>query len=104
MLPEDQPVVHVLRRLRAQSLGQLAMQRLVGAVVVAADDVRDPELDVVHDARQVVGRRPVLSKERDATEALAAEPLRRGAVRILPLALTNRALVPTPGRATPDRG
>ena len=35
------------------------MQLLVRPVIVAADDVRDPELDVVDDARELIGRRPV---------------------------------------------
>ena len=35
------------------------MERLVGAVVVAAKDVRDPVVEVVDDAREVVGRRAV---------------------------------------------
>src|SRR3954464_11970438 len=40
-------------------------------VVVSADDVRDPEVHVVHDARQVVGGRAVLADEGRAVEALA---------------------------------
>ena len=55
----------VLGRFRAERLGQLAVQRLVRPVVVAADDVRDPEVDVVDDARELIRRRPVLAEQRD---------------------------------------
>ena len=69
------------------------MQLLVGAVVVAAHDVRDPEVDVVHDACEVVGRRAVLAQKRHAVEALAQLPARLD-VAFPPLALAHRPLVP----------
>ena len=47
------------------------MERLVRPVVVPADHVRDPEVDVVHHARQVIGGRAVLANEGRAVEALA---------------------------------
>ena len=72
VLAEDQPVVDELRRARPERLEQPAVERLVRPVVVPADHVRDPEVDVVHDARQVVGRRAVLADEGRAVETLAA--------------------------------
>ena len=62
VLAEDQPVVDELGRLRAERLEQPPVELLVRPVVVAADDVRDAEVDVVDDAREVVGRRPVLAE------------------------------------------
>ena len=82
-----------LGRRRAERLEQPPVQRLVRTVVVAAHDVRDPEVDVVHHAREVVGRRAVLAHERDAVEALA-ELRARLEVPLAPLALAHRAFVP----------
>ena len=76
-----------------ERLEQPPVERLVRPVVVAADDVRDPEVDVVHDAREVVGRRAVLAHERDAVEALA-ELRARLEVPFSPLALAHRPFVP----------
>ena len=94
VLAEDQAVVHVLRRRRTQRVGQLAMERLVRPMVVAANDVRDLELDVVDDAGQVVRRGAVLAEERDLSEAVAAELLGGLAIGALALALPDRAFVP----------
>ena len=77
----------------AERLGEPPVQRLVRPVVVAADHVRDPEVDVVDDARKVVGRGPVLAQERDAVEAVA-ERRRCLAVALGSLALPHRPLVP----------
>ena len=74
--PEDQPVVDVLGRFRAERLGQLSMKRLVRPVVVPADHVRDPEVDVVDHAREVIRRGPVLAEERDPPESVAARARR----------------------------
>jgi hypothetical protein len=52
VLAEDQPVVDELRDRRTECLEQPAMQGLVRPVVVAANDVRDPEVDVVDHARR----------------------------------------------------
>ena len=93
VLAEDQAVVDELGRLRAERLEQPAVERLVRPVVVAAEHVSDPEVDVIYDAGQVVGRRPVLAQQRDAVEALA-EPLCRLDVPRAALALTHRPLVP----------
>jgi len=90
---EDEPVVDVLRRARAEGLVEPAVHRLVRAVVVPAHDVRDLEVDVVDDAREVVGRRPVLSQQGEAVET-SAERLGRFTVALLPAALPDRPLLP----------
>ena len=91
----------VLRRGRPERLVEPAVEVFVRAMVVPPVDVRDSELGVVDDAREVVRGRPVLTEERRPAEAVAAEPLDRGAVLLLPLALADRALVP--GDAEPSR-
>src|SRR5690349_7102033 len=69
------------------------MQRLVRTVVEPADDVRDPEVDVVDDAREVICRAAVGPKQSDPVEALAE--LRAGfAVAAGTFALPYRPLVP----------
>ena len=76
-----------------RGLGRPPVQLLVRAVVVAAHDVRDVEVDVVHHTRQVVGRRAVLAHQRHAVEALTER--RPGLeVTLAPLALAHRAFVP----------
>ena len=47
-------------RRRAERFGEPPVELLVRPVVVAANDVRDPEIDVVHDAGEVVGGASVL--------------------------------------------
>ncbi len=84
----------VLGRRRSESFVQLAVKLFVRTVVVSAVDVGDPEVHVVHDARQVVGGRAVLTQERRPAEAVAAKLLGRFAVPLLPLALAHGALVP----------
>ena len=72
---------------------QAAVELLVRAMIEAADDVRDPEVRVVDDAREVISSAPVFSKQRGPFEALAE--LGAGlAVAVLPLALPYRPLVP----------
>ena len=71
VVAEDEAVVHELRRLVPECPVQATVELLVRPVVVAADHVRDPEVDVIDDARQVVGRTSVLADERDPVEALA---------------------------------
>ena len=68
---EDEAVVDELGRARAKRLEEPAVERLVRPVVVPANDVRDPEVEVVDDAREVVGRGAVLAHERDPVEAIA---------------------------------
>ena len=93
VLAEDQAVVHELGRRRAERLEQPAVQLLVRAMVEAADDVRDAEVRVVDDAREVVGRGAVLAEQRDPVEALA-ELGARLAVAVLPLALPDGPVLP----------
>ena len=89
----------VLGRGRSERLVELPVQILVRPVVVAADDVRDAELGVVDDAREVVGRSAVLAEERDPAEAVAEQALGGFAVAVLAFALAHRPLVP--GEAEP---
>ena len=96
----------VLRRGRRERLVKPAVQVFVRAMVVTPVDVRDPQLGVVDDAREVVGRRPVLAEQSRPSEAVVAEPLYCRAVELLPLALTDRVLVPgdaEPLEVTKDR-
>ena len=66
----------VLRRLEAERAGQRLLELGVRAVIGAADDVRDAEVVVVDDAREVVGRAPVRPQERRAAEADGAVCIR----------------------------
>ena len=103
VLAEDEPVVDDLGRARAEGKEQPPVKILVGAVIEAAHDVRDAEVDVVHDAREVVGGRAVLAHERDAVEAVPER--RAGFADIDPAARSDgRGPPPTRGRATPGRG
>ncbi len=80
-------------------------KRLVRAVVVSADHVRDPEVGVVDDARQVVGGGAVVAEEHHALEPLR-QPGRRLAVAVEPLALPDRPFVPfdpEPAEVVEDR-
>jgi hypothetical protein len=86
-------VVDVLRRLSAERESQPPMQLLVRSMVVAANDERDSEVDVVDDAREVIRRPPVLADQRDAVEAVA--DLRRCfAMPLGAFALPDRPFVP----------
>src|SRR3954468_4844327 len=93
VLAEDQPVMHELRRLRAERLEQPAVDRLVRAVVEAAHDVRDAEVDVVDDGGELVGRAAVLAQQRDPVET-STEAGPRLAMPVRTLALPHRAFVP----------
>ena len=93
VLAQDQAVVDVFGRRRAERLGDPAMQLLVGAVVVAPDHMRDPEVDVVHDAGEVVGGGAVLADERHAFEAIAELASRFG-IAVGPRALPDGSLLP----------
>src|SRR5207244_1257526 len=62
-------------------------------MVEAADDVRDPEVDVVDDAREVICGTAVLADQRDPVEALA-ELAAGFPVTVLPLALASRPFCP----------
>src|SRR5262249_35716871 len=82
-----------LRRRRSACLEQPAVERLVRAVVEAAHDVRDPEVDVVDDGRELVRRTPVRAQESDAVEPIA-ELRARLAMPVRAVALAYRTLVP----------
>ncbi len=90
---EDQAVVDELRRRRPECLEQPPMERLVGAMVVAAHDVRDAEVDVVDDRREVICRRAVLAQQGEAVEPVA-ERRPHLAVPLRALALPHRPVVP----------
>ena len=96
-----------LRRLRAERAMQRGVQLLVRPVVGAADHVRDPEVDVVDDAREMERRRAVVAPERDALEALRQPGLaRRREVALGALALPHRPVVPLdpePAQVLEDR-
>ena len=82
-----------------------AVQRLVRPVVVAADHVGDPEVEVVDDARKVVGRVPS-SRSSVTPWKRCGQSGRRLAVARLPLALAHRPLVPVdpePAQVVEDR-
>ena len=64
ILAQDESVVDDLGEGRAERGSDPPVNRLVGAVIRAADDMSDRELDVVHDRRQLVGGRPVRAYER----------------------------------------
>jgi A/G-specific adenine glycosylase len=86
-------VVHELGWRCAERLEQPAMQLLVRPMVEAANDVRDAEVRVVDDAREMVCRGAILSEQRDPVEALT-ELCARLAVTVLPLALPDRPFFP----------
>ena len=90
---ENQAVVDELRRRRPERLEQPPMERLVGAMVVAADDVRDAEVDVVDNRRELIGRRAVLAHQRETVEPVA-ERCPHVAMALRALALTHGPLVP----------
>ena len=93
-------------------LGQLAAERpgdpllhlLVRPVVRAADDVRDPEIEIVDDGRELVGGGPVRARERRACEpdrpvrvahrSSLERERRRGRVTLHARALPDRPLLP----------
>ena len=73
--------------------------RSFGAVVGAADHVRDPEVDVVDDARELVRRRAVVAQERRTAESKRASasgsPIGAASrCRSCALALAHRPFVP----------
>ena len=104
---DQEPVVDVLGRLRAESTCQRPVELGVGQMVAATDDVRDPELRIVHHRGEVV--RGAAVRPQQGRIALALEPDRtaivvrmtlleqsRGgiAVESESLALPERPLVP----------
>ncbi len=91
--PEHEPVVDVLGRRAADHVRERPVQLLVWPVIVSPQHVGDREVEIVDDAREVVGRTTVLAQERHPLEALG-QPRGGLAVAILALALAHRALVP----------
>src|SRR3954452_9195548 len=85
--------MHELRRLRAERLEQPAVDRLVRAVVEAAHDVRDAEVDVVDDGGELVRRAAVLAQQRGSLET-GTETGSRLAVPLRTLARACGAFVP----------
>ena len=65
---EQQTVMDVLRRFEAERARKLSLELGVRAVVGAANDVRDLEIVVVDDARQVVGGAAVGTEQRRPSE------------------------------------
>src|SRR5204863_5557580 len=91
--PEDQAVVHELGRRCTERLEQAPMEILVGAMVVAAHYMRDPEIDVVDYGSEVIRRRAVLAQQRQTLEAIA-ERSPHLTVALRTLALAHGPLVP----------
>ena len=75
VVSDDEAVVDDVRRLRAERAVQIGVQLLVRPVIGAANHVRDPEVDVVDDAREMKGRRAVAR----ARAARPGRPARRPA-------------------------
>ena len=100
VLAEQQAVVDVLGRLAAERADQLRLELGVRAMVGAANDVRDLEVEVVDRARELVRRRAVRAQQRRLPEAQRAlgvrlaDRVRRLAMAHEPLALAQRPLVP----------
>ena len=96
-----------LRELTSDRARDPLLELEVGPVIRPADDVRDPEVEVVHDRRELIGRAPVGAEQcrpvpgepdRPVVVALGAagceRPLGRLGVERSPLALAHRAFVP----------
>ena len=90
----------VLGRLGAEGAGELDLEVGAREEVLAADDVRDPEVEVVDDGGELIGRPSVGAHERGVAEAQGAlgvggaDTPRRLQVPVRALALPHRALVP----------
>ena len=69
VLPEQQAVMDVFRRLEAERASELLLQLAVRTMVGAADDVRDLEVGVVDDTREVIRRTAVGPKQGQPAEA-----------------------------------
>src|SRR5581483_6741432 len=93
---DDQAVMDDVRRLRAECAVEVCVQLFVHrAVIGATDHVRDLEVDVVDDAREMERRRAVVAPQHHALEALRqAGDARSLEVPRRSLALANGTLVP----------
>ena len=90
----------VLRRLGAERADERRLQLCIRAMVGAADDVCDLEVEIVDSRGELVGRRAVRTQQRRLAEAKRtfrvrlADQVRRLAVAHEALALAHRAFVP----------
>ena len=112
VVAEQEAVVDVLRRLEAECARELDLLLGVRAMVGAADDGRDPEVVVVDDAGEVVGRRAVGTEQGQPAEPqrplviLGADRRGRLAVALETAALAHRPVVPIdaePAQVVGDR-
>ena len=71
---EHEPVVDHLRELAADRAGDALVQLEIGAVIGASYDVRDPELEVVHDRGELIRRRAVRAQKRRSAARVAPRP------------------------------
>ena len=93
--PTTRPWWITCGRLVPERAVQRGVQRLVRPVIRAADHVRDLEVHVVDDARQVERRRAVVAPEHHSLEALRQSGLPGGGeVALSPRALADGAVVP----------
>ena len=72
------------RRLRTERLEHLDLRRAVGDMILAANDVRDLQVDVVDHARQQIEPAAVLAADDRIGQQLRVEPL-RPADQVVPL-------------------
>ena len=114
VVAEEQPVMDDLRELTPDRTCDALLERFVGTVVGASDDVRDPHLQVVGDRRELVGGGAVRPDECHAVQPERAvgvahrASLSLGDVVPQPHGLRlARSAAPAPGptqcRATRDR-
>ena len=98
-------MVDHLGKLTADRTGDAALRLLVRPVIRPPDDVRDAELEVVGNRRELVRRSPVRPQQGDAAEperpvrisnsaTVGLRTLRGRAVDVTALALAHRPLVP----------
>jgi hypothetical protein len=104
---DEQAVMDHLRRLRPERPVERRVQLLVGAMIGSSDHVRDLEVDVVDDRREMKRRRPVVPPQHDAVEPLGQPGLLcSGDVTRGALALAHWTVVPRdpePAQVLDDR-
>jgi hypothetical protein len=59
--------MHVLGRLGAKRARQRGVKVRICEMVLAANDVRDAKVEVVHDRRELIGRASVRAQQRGAS-------------------------------------
>ena len=110
VVTDQQAVVDVLGRLGPERAGDRLLELRARQEVLAADDVRDAEVEVVDDRGELVRRPPVGADERGALEAQGALGVRRPDLAARPpgAARPARSAAPAPrpsrSRATRGRG